>query len=301
MGQPAEETSSVTPTLPLPTPPRAPQLQAPIEQARSASDPATGELLVRVWANFEGYLSSIPNFFADEHVVSSVTTAYSSPAKNSIRVSDTASTLDTTIDSIFRLKRFSADGKTADLIESREIKAVDHQPASKDQRLIGPAILTGAFSYAPNVLAPQFKECYDYRLLSKRHNPEVAVLFLHADVLVLEYALRSPLPAGVQCPVREQTRGRAFIDPASMQIVRLEQQRPRHEEGSGPTVTWSWSIDYARVMLDGNRYWLPKTISSKASSLDGGRFKWSFLATYGNYHLMTVTSTILPAADSSHH
>jgi hypothetical protein len=52
-------------------------------------------------------------------------------------------------------------------------------------------------------------------------------------------------------------------------------------------------------MMDGKPFWLPKTISSKASSLDGGRFKWSFLATYGNYHLMTVTSTILPAGNSS--
>jgi hypothetical protein len=206
-----------------------------------------------------------------------------------------------TIDSMFRLKRFSSDGKTADLIESREIKAVDHQPAVKDQSLIGPAILTGAFSRAPNVFAPEVKECYDYRLLPKRHNPEVAVLFLHADVLVLEYAIKSPPPAGVQCPVREQTRGRAFIDPASMQIVRLEQQRPHHNEGSGPAVAWSWSIDYARVTMDGKHFWLPKTISSKASSLDGGRLKWSFLATYANYHLMTVTSTIVPAADGSRH
>ena len=95
--------------------------------------------------------------------------------------------------------------------------------------------------------------------------------------------------------------GRAFIDPSSMQIVRLEQQRPRHVEDSRPPVAWSWYIDYARVMMDGKHFWLPKTISSKASSLDGGRFRWSFLATYGNYHLMTVTSTILPVANSAQH
>jgi hypothetical protein len=132
-----------------------------------------------------------------------------------------------------------------------------------------------------------------------RHKPGDAILF-HADVLVLEYALRAPLPAATLCPVREQTTGRAFIDPSSMQIVRLEQQWPRrHNEGSKFPVSWSWYIDYGRVMMDGKAFWLPKTISSKASSLDGGRFKWSFLATYGNYHLMTVTSTVLPAANSS--
>ena len=196
----------------------------------------------------------------------------------------------------------AADGKTADLVESREIKYVNRHAAAKDQSLTGPAILIGAFSRAPNVLSPQLKDCYDYRLLpNMRHNPEVTMLFLHADVLVLEYALKSPLPAAAQCPVREQTRGRAFIDPSSMQIVRLEQQRPRHDEDSRLPVAWSWSIDYARVIMDGKPFWLPKTISSKASSLDGGRFKWSFLATYSNYHLMTVTSTILPASNSSQH
>jgi VWFA-related protein len=299
IGQPAAQASSVPPALP-PTP----SLQAPVQQAitRSASDPATDQLLLRVWGNFAAYLYSIPNVFADEHVVSSVTSAYSSAAKNGVHDSEMVSTVDTTIDSIFRLKRFSSDGKTADLVESREIKAVNHQSAAKGQSLVGPAILTGAFSHAPNVLAPEFSDCYDYRLLpNKRHNPDVAVLFLHADVLVLEYALNAPLPAGVPCPVREQTRGRAFIDPSSMQIVRLEQQRPRHDEGSGLAVAWSWSVDYARVTMDGKHFWLPKTISSKASSLDGGRFKWSFLATYGNYHLMNVTYTILPAADSSQH
>ena len=301
---PTTPAASATPAEPSQTPPRPPPLEAPIQQAvaPAASDPATDELLLRVWDNFAAYLSTIPNVFAEEHVVSNVTSAYGRPSRCGVHDCVLISTVDTTIDSIFRLKRFSSDGKTADLIESREIKSVDHHAAAKDQSLTGPAILIGAFSYAPNVFSPQLKDCYDYRLLpNRRHNPGVAVLFLRADVLVLEYALKSPLPAGAQCPVREPTMGRAFIDPSSMQIVRLEQQRPRHVEGSRPPVAWSWYIDYARVMMGGKHFWLPKTISSKASSLDGGRFNWSFLATYGNYHLMTVTSTILPVANSSQH
>ena len=304
IGQPAEQASSVPPSLPSQTPLTAPPLAAPALQpgTPTGSDPATAALLVRVWDNFVQSLSSLPNVFADEHVVSSVSAPYSNPSKSGVYDSELESTVDSTIDSIFRLKRFSADGKTADLVESREIKYVDHQPAAKGQSLAGPAILVGAFSRAPNVFSPEFKDCYEYRLLSNmRHKPGDAILF-HANVLVLEYALRSRLPAGIQCPVREQTTGRAFIDPSSMQIVRLEQQWPRrHNEGSKFPVSWSWYIDYARVMMDGKPFWLPRTISSKASSLDGGRDKWSFLATYSNYHLMTVTSTILPAANSSQH
>ena len=298
--------SKQNPQLPQPsqTPPRASPSPAPALQpgTPSASEPAAATLLVRVWDNFVQSLSSLPNVFADEHVVSSVSAPYSNPSKSGVYDSELESTVESTIDSIFRLKRFSADGKTADLVESREIKYVDHQPAAKGQSLAGPAILVGAFSRALNVFSPEFKDCYEYRLLPKMHHkPGDAILF-HADVLVLEYVLRSPLPAGIQCPVREQTTGRAFIDPSSMQIVRIEQQWPRRQnDGSKFPVSWSWSIDYARVMMDGKPFWLPKTISSKASSLDGGRFKWSFLATYSNYHLMTVTSTILPADNGSQH
>ncbi len=145
--QPAAQASSLPPSLPSQTPP----LPAPIQQAvpQSASNPATEELLLRVWDNFTGYLSSLPNVFADEHVVSSVTTA-----KNGVHDSETDSDIESTLDSIFRLKRVSSDGKTADLVESREIKYVNGHAAAKDQSLTGPAILIGAFSRAPNVLSP---------------------------------------------------------------------------------------------------------------------------------------------------
>ena len=60
-------------------------------------------------------------------MVSSVTTRISDLSKNGVHDSEMDSTIDSTIDSIFRLKRVSTDGKTADLVESREIKYVDHQ------------------------------------------------------------------------------------------------------------------------------------------------------------------------------
>ncbi len=297
---PAAQVSSLPLSLPSQTSPLRTPIQQPVTS--SASDPATSQLLLRVWANVLGYLSSIPNVFADEHVVSSVTRPYDPLSKQGVHASEMDSTIESTIESIFQLKRVSTDGKTADLVESREVKYVDHHEAAKGQSLSGPAILIGAFSRAPNVLAPQFKDCYDYRLLpNMRRKPGDSILFLHADVRVLEYSLKSPLPGGVDCPAPEPTTGRVFIDPSSMQIVRIEQRRPHHDEGSGGPVAWSWSIDYARVMMDGKQFWLPKTISSKASSLDGARFKWSFLATYGNYHLMTVTTNLLPAANRSQH
>jgi hypothetical protein len=200
IGQPTAQASSFPPSLPSQTPPLQTPMQQPV--TRSPSDPATGALLLHVWENYAAYaayLSSIPNVFADEHVVSSLTTtSYNSPLKQGVHDSEVSSTFDSTTDSIFRLKRFSADGKTADLIESREVKYVNGHAAAKDQSLTGPAILIGAFSRAPNILSPELKDCYDCRLLpNMRHKPGESLLFLH-DVLVLEYALKSPLPTGAQ-------------------------------------------------------------------------------------------------------
>lgn len=63
--------------------------------------------------------------------------------------------------------------------------------------------------------------------------------------------------------------------------------------------TWSWSIEYAPVELGGKRFWLPQTISSHSAIPpergDQGYFFWTYTATYSNYHLLTVHSTILPA------
>ena len=298
--QPAAEASNVSPPSPGKISTAASPAQAPIQQpvTTSAADPATRKVLLQVWGNFVQYLSSIPNIFADEHVISSLTMAQGSQVRARDDDNEMQSVTDSTIDSVFQLKRVSNDGKTADLVESREIKYVDHQVAAKGQSLAGPAILFGAFSRAPNVFSPELRDCYDYHLLPNMHRkPGESALFLHDEVLVLDYALKSPLPA--ECPVREQTMGRAYIDPSSMQIVRLEQQRPRHDEGTKLPVSWSWYIDYARVVMDGKPFWLPKTISSKASSLDGGRYKWSFLANYSNYHLISVSSSILPAANTS--
>ena len=265
-------------------------------QQPTQQQPTLDQVLTRVHENFEAYLVSVPNLFADEHLVSS----FSARDEQSGRAGTNS-----TIDSVFRLKRSDDDDDTPIiLVESRQIKSVDHRPPAPDQSLTGPVILANAFSAAASFLSPDLERCYDYRLQpSRRLN--------NATALVIEYALKPSLPAGTRCPVFEENKGRAFIDPVSMQIVRLEQKRPHHELTSGAPGswnevtpgtlgTWSWSIDYAPVSISNKSFWLPKTISSSTSTNTGRLINWSFVATYSNYHLLTVTSTILPTgADPS--
>lgn len=227
-------------------------------------------ILIRLQNNLTIYRASVPDFFCDEHVVSNMS-LQNQPYRH------------TATDSVFRLKR-SVTGKSLNqFIESREIKTVDKKPAKK-QGLSGPAILAGAFSNALEVVSIELSHCYDYRLLPHQH--------LHRHpVLVIDYALKASTVDDQTCPGPEMQSGRAFIDPQTMEVVRLEQRMPHHEIVPGVYGPWIWSIDYARAIFNDNPFWMPKAITSIATAKTS---EWSFVATYSNYHKLTVTSRILP-------
>jgi hypothetical protein len=60
------------------------------------------------------------------------------------------------------------------------------------------------------------------------------------------------------------------------------------------TGTWKWAVDYAPVELDGQTFWLPKTISSRTATNHPPTVVWTFVANYRNYHLLAVKSKMLP-------
>lgn len=106
------------------------------------------------------------------------------------------------------------------------------------------------------------------------------------------------------CFLQEESKGRAFIDPASMQITHLEIITPRHTIVAGGmfssaiTGKRQLTIDYAPVSLGGEAFWLPSTISMRIASGRGfHRIVWSFRATYRNYHRLEVTTRILPGSE----
>ena len=97
------------------------------------------------------------------------------------------------------------------------------------------------------------------------------------------------------CVLKEEGTGRVLIDPASMQIKRMELMAPHHVILPGMVGVWKISIDYAPVLLGGQSFWMPSTITSTATPNDGfDSTTWSFIARYSNYHKLEVTSHILP-------
>lgn len=248
-------------------------VQAQQSLAAPANPPTMDNVLVRVQKNYDVYLHTVPDLLAEEHVVSTV-------AGRFVREKKTKS------DSIFRLRRGVAADHTIELNESREPKTMK----DREQQVDGPSMISGVFSYAQLDLSPELKGCYEYRLAPDTHRYNVATL-------VVEYKLKPGLPTYAKCPVQEPVSGRAYIDAATMQILRMEQELPKHDVYRGSRGVWTWSIDYAPVMLGGKQFWLPNTISSR-SSADKQDIVWTYVATYSKYHLLEVHSKILPAPDA---
>lgn len=244
-------------------------------RAQAASAPAQPdleELLRRTQDNLWEYRGSVPDFFADEHVVSTMK-------------QDGGRDVKTTTDSIFRLVRSHTVGDEQTLNESREIRLIDKKPA-RGGDLRGPAIFNGAFSSAPGIVSLEMSRCFDYTL-----DPAAAMLNKQPTLLV-SYNLRADMLGDDGCPGPERQSGRAWIDPASFHLLRIEAVIPNHIDNNGTHTLWSWTADFAPVELDSRQFWMPKTITSHAEANDGSAV-WTFVATYSNYHKLTVRSRIV--------
>lgn len=174
--------------------------------AQQAKVPTLEEILQRLEANLNHYDTGVPSLFCDEHVNSQV-----EPGPRD---------QDTITDSIFRLKRTATANHTTTLVESREIKNVNGKPATS-QDMDGPTMLSGAFEGGLAVVSLSQTACMNYALQRiNKNRPTEPYIVRFATVLT---------PQNIaNCLLQEDSKGRAFIDPASMQITHLELTTPRH-------------------------------------------------------------------------
>ncbi len=250
--------------------------------AQRAQTPTLMEILQRLAANQNHYDAGLPSLFCDEHVISKV-----EPGQRKQNI---------TTDSVFRLKRTLNPDHTTALVESREVKSVDGKPASS-QDLKGPTVLSGAFEGGLAVVSLSQTACMSYTLQRvNRKRP--------AEPYVIRFATALTSQNSADCLLQEKSQGRAFIDPASMQITHLEMTAPRHAIIPGDAYTSPvvgkrvLSVDYGPVLFDDETFWMPSAITSRATS-DPGTFHttvWSFSAAYSDYHKMKVTTRILPGS-----
>jgi len=249
--------------------------------AQRAKTPTLDEILGRLEANLNHYDRGVPSFFCDEHVVSE---RDHGPRKEDYTITD----------SVFRLKRTLNPDHTTTLVESREIKTVDGKPPTS-QDIDGPTMLRGWFEGGLAIVSPSQTACINYMLqrIKKKHP---------TDPYVVRFATFLTPQNSAACLLREDSKGRVFIDPVSMQITHMELTTPHHTIIPGdryrrPIVGKRvLTLDYAPVLLGGESFWMPSTISLRAIS-GSGTFHptvWSFRAIYRNYHKLEVKSRILP-------
>jgi hypothetical protein len=246
--------------------------------AQRASVPTLEEILERLETNLNHYDTSIPSLFCDEHVISQV--------EPGLRNQDTIT------DSVFRLKRTPNPDHTTTLVESREIKNVNGKPPTS-QDMDGPTLLSGAFEGGLAVVSLNQTVCMNYTLQRiNRKRPTEPYIVRFATVLTSQNTAK--------CLLQENSKGRVFIDPASMQITHLELTTPHHVINSGNSYESpgvgkrELTVDYAPVVL-GETFWMPSTITMSITSGSGTfhSIVWSFRATYRNYHKLEVKSHIL--------
>jgi hypothetical protein len=258
-----------------------------MQAATQSSQPTLNNLLQALESNLRYYRNTVPSFFCDEHLVSRVRqSSYGdAPPPN----------LDTVSDSTFRIKRVTYADQTTALSESRDARLINGQPPN-GREVDGPSILRDAFLGGFAIVSLSQQPCMEYVL--KPHKSA-------RDPYVITFTSPARDQYSRSCLLQEPGSGQVKIDPASMQITRIELTAPKHgvlprlPDGSYTSAllsVWKISIDYAPVLLAGETYWLPAKIDSTTKN---GYVDWSFHAAYRNYHKLEVTSRILPAVESS--
>jgi len=249
--------------------------------AQQAKAPTLEDILDRLQTNLNHYDAGVPNFFCDEHIVSS-------------QMQPEMRDQNTVVDSVFRLMRALKPDHSTSLVESREIQFVDGKPPAS-QHFDAPTMPSGAFEGGLALVSRDQAACMNYTLqrVNKSH-PAGPYIVRFASVMAAQQ------PAN--CLLQENSKGRVVVDPASLQIIRLEVSTPHHLIIPGNSYTApivgrrDITVDYAPVSLGDETFWMPSAIIMRNTS-GAGTFHmmvWSFRATYRNYHRLEVTSRILP-------
>jgi hypothetical protein len=236
--------------------------------AQQAVPPTLDEILLRLENNLDRYDKQVPNFFCNEHVVSSL--IYGQKHQSTVT------------DSVFRVTRTVSRA----LSESHEIKAVNGT-ALNGERVGGPVTLSGVFSGGLDAVSLRQKACMSYTLepIQPGHSDEP---------YVIQFATLPNTKRRSECVLKEEGTGRVFIDPTTTQVTQMELMAPHHAINSGEAGAWKISINYAPVSFAGQIFWMPSTITSTATPSDVYvPTVYSFSARYSDYHKLEVTSHIV--------
>jgi hypothetical protein len=236
-----------------------------------AQQPTLDTVLTRLQQNATIYTLSLPDFFVDESFHSQE--FYGASERQNM----------TTVSTLRVTHKPGDANKLIKSVELREVHTVNKKPAHGDQ-VKGPIVLRGSFDTALTMFTAAHVACFTYELLPPSDPQHILLSFTAKD------SVTDNCPATI---IGET--GRALLNPQTMQPIHIERTVP-HAEGAG-SGTFLWAIDLAPTTIGDRVFNMPTSIRTKLFSKYSTHF-FQTDATYTGYHHLTVSSTVLPTAES---
>lgn len=237
-----------------------------------SQSPKLAQILPQVQEHVKEFEFMLPDFICDETIISrELVTGLVHH--------------ETVIESAFRGTQHK-DEKGRPFTESREIKTVDGHPPLKGQQLTGPFIFGGGFSsLLDEIFSQKNQQYFSYKLAGAEKIEGKVALVIKFETKEGQREILYREIYGSQAAV--DGKGKAWIDPQSMNVVRLEFQylNPPFQEG-----ILEVSVDYAPVVINEKTFWMPKTVTAEQTVPNpkhsvGGQY----IASYANYHQFNVS------------
>jgi hypothetical protein len=239
------------------------------------SAPKLNEILPRVQDHVKEFENSLPDFICDERI-----TSRELMAGTVIH--------ETVIDSTFRGTQ-SKDGGDKPFTEWREIHTIDGRPVPKGQQLTGPFFFGGGFSSMLDaIFSVRNAQYFNYKVIGTEKIDDDVAVVVKFETKKGQKALVHQELFGSQITLKGS--GKAWIDPASMNVVRLELQYLDPPVPEGVLVV---RVDYAEAVINEKKFWMPKTLTAQQTVPNpkvpvGGQY----IAEYSNYQQFKVSTRI---------
>ena len=238
--------------------------------------PKLNQILPRVQDHVKEFEHSLPDFICDEKITSK-------------ELMGGKTIHETDIDSTFRgtqNRDKNPDGKYEPFTEWRDIQTIDGRPAPKGQQLTGPFLFGGGFSsILVEIFSPENSPYFNYKVIGTDKVDGKAAVLLKFETKKGQQALLHRELFGTQYVMKGS--GKAWIDPASMNVLRLEIQ---YLDPPMPEGVLKLAVDYAPVMIQEKTFWMPKTVTAEQTVPNpkmpvGGQY----VAEYSNYQEYKVS------------
>jgi hypothetical protein len=245
----------------------------------SQSAPKLEQVLPRIQEHVQEFEHSLPDFICNEKITSR-------------ELMGGTTIHETDIDSTFRgtqNRDKNPDGKYEPFTEWRDIQTIDGRPAPKGQQLTGPFLFGGGFSsILVEIFSSENSQYFNYKVIGTDKvdgKPAVVLKFetkkdqqalLHRELFGTQYVMKGS--------------GKAWIDPPSMNVLRLEIQ---YLDPPMPEGVLSLAVDYAPVVIQEKTFWMPRTVTAEQTVPNpkvpvGGQY----VAEYSNYQEYKVSVRI---------